>query len=73
MQETTSMVIEQPDGQGAKPNRPVPVVLWDKTDRFAPEGLAEVDLAPLPLDLPVLRTRRTVTPGSYSGADTRRG
>ena len=35
------MVIQQSNRQRAKPDRPEPVVLLDKTDRFAPEGLAE--------------------------------
>ena len=47
------MIIKESNRQRTKPDGPEPVVLWHQPNRLTSEGLAEVDLVSLPLDLPV--------------------
>ena len=53
MQDTTSMVIQQSNGQRTESDGPEPVVMWDQANGLAREGLAHVDRVPFPLDLSI--------------------
>ena len=53
MQDSSIVVIQQPDRQGTKPDGPVAIILWHQANGLAFECPAEVDHVALPLDLTV--------------------
>ena len=73
MQGIVSITVQESDLKGSEVDTPVPVILGHQSHRLPAQGFTKIGPAPIPLDLSVGATRRTVILSSYSGESTRLG